>query len=69
MNTGNEYSYVPAETGRYVIILPPGKYNIFVEASGYEPISKDMQLLDKSSFKAEIIKDFVLMPIGTVEKQ
>ncbi|PCH95560.1 MAG: hypothetical protein COB85_04400 [Bacteroidetes bacterium] len=30
-NNMNEYTYTPAKSGRYVIILPPGSYNIFVD--------------------------------------
>ena len=57
----NEYTYTPAKSGRYVIILPPGSYNLFVDVPDYKPISEDFELLGKSSFKATISKDYVFM--------
>lgn len=61
---GEEFSYTPTKTGKYVIILPPGNYHIFVEVPGYESVSKDIKIFDKSSFKPEIIKNFVLKPLN-----
>lgn len=55
--------YLPNDkTNRYVIILPPGKYNLYIAAYGYEEIYEDLEILDKSSFKSFIDKDFVLEP-------
>ena len=61
---GEEFSYTPTKTGKYVIILPPGNYHIFVEEPGYEAVSKDIKILDKSSFRPEIIKNFILKPLN-----
>ena len=43
---------------RYVIILPPGKFEIFVESDGYEEIYQNIEVLDKSSFQSHIELDF-----------
>ncbi len=61
-NNMNEYTYTPSRSGRYVIILPPGSYNIFVDVPGFKPVSEDFELLGKSSFRAEITKDYVFSP-------
>lgn len=54
-------NYLPnPNTGRYVIILPPGKYNLTAELAGYKPFSKAIELFDKSSFQAEIDLDLSL---------
>jgi tetratricopeptide (TPR) repeat protein len=48
-------NYVPnPNTGRYVIILPPGKYKLTVEYSGYKTYETKLEILDKSSFQSEI---------------
>ena len=58
--TGDVYGdYIPnLETMRYVIILPPGKFEIFVESDGYEEIYQNIEVLDKSSFQSHIELDF-----------
>ena len=58
--TGDIYGdYIPnLETMRYVIILPPGKFEIFVESDGYEEIYQNIEVLDKSSFQSHIELDF-----------
>lgn len=45
---------------KYVMILPPGDYNLYVEAPGFHSVSEDIKILDKSDFKAEILKDIKL---------
>jgi tetratricopeptide (TPR) repeat protein len=58
-------NYVPIEkNGKYIIILPSGKFNINIESEGYQPYSEDIEILDKGSFKAEIIKDFIMLNEG-----
>lgn len=53
--------YMPnARTGRYIMILPPGKFNVVIEAAGYKIISEDIEVFDKSSFQTEVIKDYIL---------
>ena len=48
-------NYIPnPSNGRFVIILPPGKYQMNVEIPGYNTISKMVEIFDKSSYQAEI---------------
>ena len=48
------------KTGRYIIILPPGKFNVLVEVPGYEFYTEDVEIYGKSSFRSVIKKNFVL---------
>lgn len=50
-------------SGRYVMILAPGDYDINFTLSGFKPINKKVTILDKSSFKSEIIDDITLEPL------
>ncbi|HCQ28669.1 MAG TPA: hypothetical protein DIU39_00170, partial [Flavobacteriales bacterium] len=55
--------YLPnPNTGRYVMILPPGNYNLLIEADGYSPIEEDFEVYGKSSFRTEINKNYYLKP-------
>lgn len=47
-------------TGRYIIILPPGKFNVLVEVPDYEFYTEDVEIYGKSSFRSVIKKNFVL---------
>lgn len=47
-------------TGRYIIILPPGKFNMMVEVPGYKMYMEDVDILGKSSFRSLIKKDIQL---------
>ena len=60
-NNMAEYRYTPSNSGRYVIILPPGNYTVFVDVPNFESITEDFELRGKSSFKAEISKDYVFV--------
>lgn len=54
-------NYVPnANSGRYVIILAPGVYEVSIEAPGCAPYTETINIADKSSFKPEIDKDITL---------
>lgn len=66
LGTGDEFgSYMPnPSSGRFVIILPPGKFRINTEIPGYQPYSEIVQVLDKSSFKPHIEKNIILTPEG-----
>lgn len=56
-------NYLPNSiTGRYVMVLPPGDYDIEFTATGFETIYKKVSILDKSSFKFEITDDIVFKP-------
>jgi hypothetical protein len=52
-------------SGRYVIILPPGQYNLSVEAAGFKSTVDKLVIADKGSFKKEIPRDLKLSPEGT----
>lgn len=55
--------YLPNDkSNRYVIILPPGKYYLYIAAYGYKEIYEDVEIHDKSSFKSFIDWDFVMEP-------
>jgi hypothetical protein len=64
--SNEEYgTYLPNPvTGKYVIILPPGKYKINASIPDCLPYSEAIQIFDKSSFKAVIEKNFMISPIG-----
>jgi len=62
-------NYLPNQnTGRYVIVLAPGIYDVNIEATGFQPITEKINILDKSSFKFEITKDIKLLPEGYQKK-
>jgi tetratricopeptide (TPR) repeat protein len=63
-NIGN---YVPnSNTGKYVIIVPPGSYSVNIELPGFQSYTQKVNIVDKSSFKTEIERDIVLIPVGYV---
>lgn len=48
-------NYLPNPTnGRFIVILPPGKYQMSVEVPGYTTVNKQIVILDKVSYQAEI---------------
>ncbi len=51
-------------TGRYIIILPPGNFNVLVEVPGFEMYSENVEIYGKSSFRSVIKKDYTLKPSG-----
>jgi len=54
-------TYVPNPyLGRFVMILPPGKYNLECEATGYKTVKKTIEVLDKSSYQKEISGTLIL---------
>ena len=54
--------YTPnPKTNRYVIILPPGEFDVGVEAPVYEPVSFEVKVLGKSSFQPEIDRNLTLV--------
>ena len=58
-------TYIPnANTGRYVMVLAPGIYEMSLEANGFQTVSEKITVLDKSSFRFEISKDIQLKPEG-----
>lgn len=62
-------NYLPNQnTGRYVIVLSPGTYDISIEANGFQPLTEKVTILDKSSYKFEITKHINLVPEGYQKK-
>ncbi len=54
-------NYLPnPSNGRFIMILPPGKYQVSVEAPGLKTIEKTIEILDKSSYQSEIFLDIEL---------
>ncbi len=54
-------SYLPNPySGRYVMVLAPGTFDISIEAEGFTTINERINILDKSSFEFEITKDVLL---------
>ena len=57
-------NYLPnPTTGRYIMVLAPGDYDIEYSVTGYEPVNKKVSILDKSSFKFEITDDIIFKPL------
>lgn len=56
-NISNEIvgNYIPnPENGRFLIILPPGKYTLICEAPDFKEYKLPIQVLDKSSYQTEV---------------
>lgn len=53
-------NYLPnPNTGRYVVILPPGKYKLIAELSGYKQYETSFEIYDKASYQSEIHHNIV----------
>lgn len=48
-------------SGKYVMALPPGKWVINIEATGFKPLVDTIVLFDLGSFQPEMKKDFQLV--------
>ena len=48
-------------TGRYIIILPQGRFNLLVEVPGFKLHSENIEVLGKSDYRSLIKKDFILI--------
>ena len=59
VSSGDRFKYVPTKKGNYVIILPPGKYELLIEPEDYEPKKVVLNIYDKGSYEAEITKDYM----------
>lgn len=49
-------------TGRYIMILPPGRYNILLEVPDFKIHTEDIEVYGKGDFRSLIKKDFTLKP-------
>jgi tetratricopeptide (TPR) repeat protein len=48
-------NYLPnPANGRFVVILPPGKYQMSIEAPGFKTSVKNIEIYDKASYQAEV---------------
>ena len=62
LQTDEEYGSYMANplSGRYIMILPPGKYNVLIDVPGYKIHMEDIEVYDKVSYRSLIKKDFSL---------
>ncbi len=60
-NTFGQYK-INATTGKFAMILPPGKYYVEVTAQGYKTHSEDLIILDKGSYVPTIEKNMFILP-------
>ena len=59
--TQDEYSFAPSPiTGKYIIALQAGVYEITVSADGYEDFTDVIVVYDIGGIRPEVIKDYVL---------
>lgn len=59
LQTDQEYgSYLAnPNTGRYIIILPPGKFNLLVDVPEHKIYMEDIQIYGKDAFRSSIAKN------------
>ncbi|MCE3278143.1 MAG: outer membrane protein [Bacteroidetes bacterium] len=58
-------NYLPnPNTGKYVMVLAPGNYEMSIEANGFQSANDKIAILDKGSYKFEITRDIDLKPEG-----
>lgn len=62
VSTKEEFRFTPIPTsGKYIMSLEPGKYNVVIESKGFSTVTENIIILDKGSFQPEIKKDFILI--------
>ena len=60
--------YLPApNSGKYIIIVPPGSFKLNIEADGFKDYSETFHVVGKGSFEQEIIKNINLVPLKEPE--
>ncbi len=53
--------YIPnSKTGKFIMILEPGKYEIKLYNEGFDPVSMKIKIFDKSNFTPQLKRDFYL---------
>lgn len=67
-NSGTLFgTYVPSKTtGKFVAILPPGKYEILIETEGYKPYKEVFNVKGMGSFKDLMKREILLEADGEV---
>ena len=60
--------YMPNSiSGKYVVILPPGKYNMRIAVDGYKEVMEEITIYDKSDYRTYIEQDLLLKPEDILE--
>lgn len=55
--------YTPnAKTGKFIMILEPGVYDLKISNDGFENLSKKIRIYDKSNYAPELKKDYYIKP-------
>lgn len=64
LSTGELFGeYQPNQKSlRYVMILPPGRYSIFVESEGFSGKMETLEIFGQSDYRFEITRDIQLQP-------
>lgn len=55
-------TYTPNSKNKFVMAIPPGKYQIVISADGFNTFTEEITILGKNSFQELIDKDFKLSP-------
>ncbi len=58
-------SYKPKASGKYIIILPEGEYNISIEAEEYDTYNDKLNVMGKSDFKEMVQRNYRLAKKGS----
>ncbi len=61
-----DFKNVNKITGKYIFIVPPGKYQIEIISPGNKSIQENVTVLDKSDFKSELVKNFILYDVNYI---
>jgi hypothetical protein len=59
---------VNPQSGRYIFIVPAGKYRLDVKAKGFTDYFNEFSVYDKSDYSVELNKDIKITPIGYAPK-
>ena len=61
--------YLPNSiSGKYIVILPPGQYNMNIMVDGFKEVTEEVIINDKSDYKTYIEQDLVLKPEKLLDK-
>lgn len=55
-------AYTPNSKNKFVMAIPPGKYQVVITAGGFNTYTEEITILGKTSFQEFIEKDFKLSP-------
>ena len=55
---------IQPSTERFIIITPPGRYKLLINAEGFHPLEVPIIVYGKGSYKSEISRQFKLSPVG-----